>query len=309
VSVFAAPVRGEVPGPAPLISVVIPTDGRRPQLLEAVQSVLADGHSDTPIEVIVVADGVDSSHVAEVSRLDGTRVEVLPMAMGAALCRNRGIDLARGSLVAFLDDDDLWVLGKARVLSGFSAETGLVIAGRVRRQGPVFDDVVPDRPPRKDEHLSDFLFTRGFRGRASFLQTSGLAATQDVARAVRFRPLLSRHQDYDFLLRAVHAHGAHFTFVDEVIGEWRVDEPRGSTFRHPSWRASAAWCHEAADLFTPRARGAFLTCVVGEAAAAAGERRAALRTAYDGVRSGRPSLPELILGLYWPIRGRRRGQG
>lgn len=294
---------------SPLVSVVVPTDGSRPEVVDAVRSVLADSEDGIPVEIIVVADGVRSDYIDAAVGSD-PRVTLVsgPVAMGAAYCRNEGVRRACGRVVAFLDDDDLWLAGRAKALNQYMDDEGFVLASYVRRTRLHVVDVVPDRPPAPGEHLSEFLFRRGLRSRSSFLQTSGLAASRDVALAVGFRPLLSRHQDYDFLLRAVYEHSAVFHFVDEVTAEWRVDQPRGSAFRHPSWMTSRAWCVSNPAIFSARGRGSFLASVVGEAAAAEGRRWIALRCAVESMVRGRPSLAEVLLAFYWPVRGRRRSK-
>jgi glycosyltransferase involved in cell wall biosynthesis len=88
-----------------LVSVVIPLfDGRR-FLAAALDSVLAQLYR--PIEIIVVDDGSRDGG-AEVARsYPGVQVVSQPNA-GNAAARNAGIARARGELVAFLDQDDLW---------------------------------------------------------------------------------------------------------------------------------------------------------------------------------------------------------
>jgi len=295
------------PDPIPLqVSVVIPTQGSRYELLEAVQSILADDAANVTKEIIVIVDGVHSDVTLHAASLDlRVRVVTTPLSMGAAFCRMEGIRRASGQIVAFLDDDDLWLPGRAQALQKHAGKSNIVIASYVRRRTKHGVDIVPHRPPAHDEHLSEFLFRRGFRYRASFLQTSGLAASRDVALAVGFPPLLSRHQDYFFLLQAVYGHGATFVFVDQVLGEWRLEQPRGTSFRTPSWRTSRAWCLSNPVLFSSRGRGSFLASVVNQAAADDGHRWIALRCAVESVVRGRPSISELIVAFCRPFRGKR----
>ena len=93
----------------PLVSVVIPSYNRQGCLARALNSVLAQTYR--PIEIIVVDDGstdgtIDSfgSYACSVPFL----FHALGRNMGAAIARNRGIELSKGPYVAFLDSDDLW---------------------------------------------------------------------------------------------------------------------------------------------------------------------------------------------------------
>ena len=90
----------------PLVSVVIPVFNGEAFLREAVQSVLAQKYS--PVEVIIVDDGsIDGTE--DVARSLPKTVRYLQQAnQGPAAARNRGIEQAQGSLIAFADADDLW---------------------------------------------------------------------------------------------------------------------------------------------------------------------------------------------------------
>jgi len=90
----------------PLVSVVIPVFNSERFLREAVQSVLAQQYS--PIEIIVVDDG-STDNTATVARSLPETVRYLHQTnQGPAAARNRGIEQAQGSLIAFADADDLW---------------------------------------------------------------------------------------------------------------------------------------------------------------------------------------------------------
>ena len=89
----------------PLISVMIPTYKRKDLLEGAIRSVLDQDY--LPLEVVVVGDACPELNCA----FDDTRVRIynLPKNHGAggAVPRNYGIMLSRGSLIAYLDDDNL----------------------------------------------------------------------------------------------------------------------------------------------------------------------------------------------------------
>jgi len=95
----------------PDISVIIPTHNRRAMLREALASVAAQrgGNFDPTFEVIVVDDGsIDGTWDDLAARSDNLRA-IRTEHHGPAAARNRGIAMARGRLIAFLDSDDLWM--------------------------------------------------------------------------------------------------------------------------------------------------------------------------------------------------------
>lgn len=94
----------------PIISVVIPTYNRARFLPAAVASVRAQSYPCD--EILIVDDGSIDDTTAVVAAL-GPGVRLIHQAnAGPAAARNRGIDEARGDLVAFLDTDDRWLPGK-----------------------------------------------------------------------------------------------------------------------------------------------------------------------------------------------------
>jgi glycosyltransferase involved in cell wall biosynthesis len=96
--------------PGPLVSVIIPTFNRAGQVREAVDSVLAQGVQE--IEVVVVDDGSTDGTRAVLAGRDPRLVYAHQPNRGPAAARNRGIAMARGAFISFLDSDDLWLPGK-----------------------------------------------------------------------------------------------------------------------------------------------------------------------------------------------------
>ncbi len=94
-----------------LISVVIPSRNRRVQLERAIASVRRQTWPN--IEIIVVDDASSDDTPSYLKRLVDSRTDVLSVRnerpQGGAGARNKGIDVARGDYVAFLDDDDTWL--------------------------------------------------------------------------------------------------------------------------------------------------------------------------------------------------------
>ena len=94
----------------PTISVVIPCYNAERYIAATIDSVLAQEHAG--LELIVVDDGSKDGSVELVRRLfPQVRIERQANA-GVAAARNRGIALATGDYIAFVDADDIWLPGK-----------------------------------------------------------------------------------------------------------------------------------------------------------------------------------------------------
>lgn len=90
----------------PQISVIVPTFNRAWCLEETLRSVLRQSFGN--YELIVVDDGSTDGTAALVEALPGVRYLRLPANGGVSRARNRGLELARGRYICFLDSDDRW---------------------------------------------------------------------------------------------------------------------------------------------------------------------------------------------------------
>jgi len=118
----------------PLITVIIPTYNGARFLGEAIESIRAN-HYD-PLEILVI-DDASSDATIELARkwIGAANVQSHAHSGRPAVGRNRGIQLARGEVIAFLDQDDVWTVDKlARQLVCFAARPALqVIWGHTQR--------------------------------------------------------------------------------------------------------------------------------------------------------------------------------
>ncbi|MBI3408477.1 MAG: glycosyltransferase [Planctomycetes bacterium] len=91
----------------PLLSVIIPTYNCAPYVAMAVTTALSQSY--TPLEVVVVDDGSSDNTKERLSRWSHRIRYVHQAKGGVSKARNRGIQEAKGDLIAFLDADDQWL--------------------------------------------------------------------------------------------------------------------------------------------------------------------------------------------------------
>lgn len=92
----------------PHVSVIITTYNRQHFVDDAIESVFAQTFTD--YELLVVDDGSTDGTPEYVEKIYGDRLRVLRTANGGpSAARNFGAEAARGELLAFLDDDDLYL--------------------------------------------------------------------------------------------------------------------------------------------------------------------------------------------------------
>ncbi len=96
----------------------MPTRNRAGEVARAAASVLAQEIDDLELVVVDDCSSDDTTKVLEGLMSQDGRIRVVrtDAAVGPCEARNRGLDVARGDLVAFCDDDDVWLPGIGRVL-------------------------------------------------------------------------------------------------------------------------------------------------------------------------------------------------
>jgi glycosyltransferase involved in cell wall biosynthesis len=115
----------------PLVSVIIPTRHRHDLLARALASVVGQTHRE--LEIIVVDDNEPGERVAAEPALQpllaDPRVRVVDGGGGrsAAAARNRGLGVATGEWITYLDDDDAYRPGKVAAQLACAIKTGAVL--------------------------------------------------------------------------------------------------------------------------------------------------------------------------------------
>lgn len=109
-----------------VVSVILPLYNGEKYIAEALESILSQTYRH--IEIIVVNDG-SRDRSDEIIKGFGSQLKyVWQENQGTAAARNRGIKIATGDFLAFLDQDDLWSPNKlTRQLAAFVCEPDLDI--------------------------------------------------------------------------------------------------------------------------------------------------------------------------------------
>jgi len=205
---------------SPLVSIVITCFNYGRFLRSAVASALSQTYH--PIEAIIVDDGStdDTPEIAATWSEDPRVRYVRQQNSGQAAAKNRGIQMANGDLIAFLDADDAWAPEKlARQVPLFrNPAVGVVSSGRKR-----IDEAghhAPSPPikgrnqPRCGRITSHLLFD-------NVIPFSSSVARREVLRRVGgFREELAMAIDWDLWLRV--SVEWEFDFVAEPLMYYRV---------------------------------------------------------------------------------------
>jgi glycosyltransferase involved in cell wall biosynthesis len=128
---------------APLVTVVIPTYNHARLLAHALQSVRTQTFTNWEAVVVNNYSADDTVAVVEACADPRIRLENFRNNGVIAASRNRGISLARGKYIAFLDSDDVWYPQKLakcieRIESGFDMVCHAVVQIEGARRRNVF---------------------------------------------------------------------------------------------------------------------------------------------------------------------------
>ena len=222
----------------PRVSVVVPTRDRRVALARALASIDAQCFRD--FEVVVVDDG-SADGTASWLRAEHPAVRLVELypSCGAAAARNRGVERARGEIVAFLDDDDAWhpsYLETQVALFDAHPDAQLCSAGHVEIDGR-------GRLSRPDlRPLFDYVDPLVHLLAECPLHTLSVVACRRtaMARIGPFDEALAIVHDLDWYLRLVAGGGGH-AHNPALLVERRV--PGGLVTRHRHWYAEERLVH------------------------------------------------------------------
>lgn len=197
------------------ISVIIPVHKRVEYLEETLNSVLSQ--TRLPNEIIFsqnVASAPVKDEVARLSKLSSLIRVVDSDSPSLSLARNRGIQSAQGGLLAFLDDDDIWVANKLEmqvknlILMGASAISGNFY--EFNDQGVVFNKSEYSLPGGKT--WVQLLGSQNYFSGGS----AAMVRAEVFKRVGYFDESLPTCEDHDMWFRMACARES-FVFIDEVL--------------------------------------------------------------------------------------------
>lgn len=275
------------------VSAVIPTVGR-PSLYRAVRSVLAQ--SEAVDEVIIVADTDRPVYYPPDNRITLLRND---FPRGPAVSRRRGIDVAQGSIIALLDDDDEWHPEKIKRQLAAVGDAGphWIVSCRMAVVGPgERRRVWPRRLIGPREPLADYLFRfTGLRQGGRALQTSTLCFPAVVARAVPWDShMCAVHDESSWLLGvARRLPDLQVIQLPEVLSTYNVSAASLSRHAEDITDRYIDWGLLYLKGESARVRGDYLCSSPVSAAVAARSLGGIGRAVRAGLRHGSPGLPAL----------------
>lgn len=203
---------------SPAVSVIIPTHNRSAIISQTIDSVLAQSFTD--FEIIVVDDGSTDNTASVLQEQYAQKLTYIRIEnSGLPAARNTGIKAARGTYVAFIDDDDLWLpdkLQRQMTLMQNNPSLGLVYCGcyKIGADGAVLSET---RPAHRGALLEYLLRSNCIVGSASAV----LVTHEVFSRAGYFDETLKACEDWDMWIRIARYY--QIDFIDEPLVRLRID--------------------------------------------------------------------------------------
>lgn len=190
----------------PTISVIVPAYNAQNTILETIASVRSQTFTD--FELIVVDDGSSDRTLQLLQTIADPRLKVVSSEnSGVSVARNRGISLATGKYIAFIDADDLWTPDKLELqLAALQQHP----TARVAYSWTCFMDrhgkfVHADNPTYFEGNVQAELLKTNFLLSGS----NPLIRREALASVGNFDPTLTHAEEWDLYLRLA----ANYDFV------------------------------------------------------------------------------------------------
>lgn len=207
-----------------LCSVVIPLYNKARFIEAAVESVLRQHYPD--FEIIVIDDGSKDDGPARVNAIPDHRIRLVRQTnQGVSCARNKGIELAKGDLVCFLDADDWFLPAYLETMVGMAkAHPDIVFFSASYREISALDDSTSTwdcAEPGQFDAIDDLY--RQWRVRGPFFFTSSVAVRRAalIGQQPCFTPGESMGEDQDLWFRL--AEQGLLLFCPAPLVAYRVD--------------------------------------------------------------------------------------
>jgi len=203
----------------PKVSVIIPTYNRSIYVLDAIQSVLDQNYEN--IEIIVIDDGSTDGTKEKLASLveKGIVHYIYQENQGRSAARNRGISLATGDYLAFLDSDDLLESGTLIKQVEFLARNpniGLVHGGYSK-----FDELKNDLGYRDPSWFSGCIYPQMLLMWTTLLATPTVMMPRQIIKEVGgFDESLYIGEDLDLWRRIARRYP--FGYINQRLARIRV---------------------------------------------------------------------------------------
>ena len=206
-----------------LVSIIIPTHNRAKMVQRAIQSVFQQTYRN--VEVIVVANGCvdDTSKIINDCIKKYKKIKFLEYqeSLGGAEARNKGIHIAQGEYIAFLDDDDEWIETKLEKQVNILKKYDFCIVGSNYYE--ISQSSIKERKFKEIVSFYDMNF-ENILGSYTFCMTK-----KEYIQGLIINKNLKANQDYDLWLKILQKTKKDAYIIQEYLSKYYQHSEKIST--------------------------------------------------------------------------------
>lgn len=228
----------------PLVSIIIPTYNHARFLGKAVQSVVEQSYSNW--EALVIDNHSDDNTLEVVAGFSDPRIRLLRIHNGGiiAASRNLGLREAKGEWIAFLDSDDIWYSGKlssVMTTAGGMPDCEVFSTDELMKDADTGKTTVLRYGPFRKNFYRSLLVDGNCLSTSATVVNAGFLSDHEIV--FRESPEHVTVEDYGFWLDLAR-HGARFTFIHEIHGEYLIHGENSSMQLARHWKNGHALLHD-----------------------------------------------------------------
>lgn len=196
-----------------LVSIIMPCFNSASFIQESINSVLSQTYHN--FELIIIDDASKDNSLDIIKSFNDERIKIIELEtnQGAGLSRNKGIEVAQGRFIAFLDSDDLWHKDKLSLQINFMKDNGYHLTYTYYQ---CFDKsgLKNIKHPPESTNYNDLLYCNVI-GCLTAIYDTQLIGKQ-------YMPLIRKRQDMGLWLKIMKDHGPAYC-LPNILAFYRLD--------------------------------------------------------------------------------------
>jgi teichuronic acid biosynthesis glycosyltransferase TuaG len=201
-----------------LISVIIPYYKKKQFIDASIKSVINQTYSN--LEIILIYDDNDKSDLKYLTQKydlnEKIKFSVNDKNIGAGLSRNKGMKLAKGNYICFIDADDIWEKNKLETQLLFMKNTGSVISHTSYMIINEKDDLIGTRVAKNFSNIQEII-------KSCDIGLSSVMLKKEIINDDIQFPNLKTKEDFVLWLKILKL-GKEISAIDQNLLSWRRTE-------------------------------------------------------------------------------------
>lgn len=200
----------------PLVSIITPTFNSERFIAQTIQSVEAQTYSNWELIIVDDASSDNTLQIINSFQERESRIKIYQLTInsGAGVARNKGIEMAQGDFIAFLDADDLWKAEKLSEQLQFMQERKALVSyssyDLIDENGNSLNKKVKALPEIKINKLLKSNYIGNL---------TGVYNAKKLGKV--YMPIIRKRQDWGLWIKCIEkAESAHG--LDKVLASYRV---------------------------------------------------------------------------------------